>query len=134
MRHMRSEIHRLRRLDEEMEQEGERMSWNPCEFGFECPYKCWTDDDDIGCTYPKLAKDVEEGESVTGCYEADCELMDYDSDLSYILRAYRCKCQDTVDCAIRQMKEEDQKWVEEWREMRKEMKRQRDERKGEEEE
>lgn len=110
------------------------MSWNPCELGFKCPYKCQTDDYDIGCTYPKLAKDLEEGETVTYCYDADCELMDYDSDLSYILRTYVCKCQDTVDHAIRQMKEEDQKWVDEWREWRKEKNRQRDERKGEEEE
>lgn len=64
------------------------MMFYPCRFGFKCPYLCFTDDYDLGCTYPKLAKNVKEDETVVYVYDADCELCEPDSDLYNILRAY----------------------------------------------
>lgn len=103
------------------------MSWNPCEYGFRCPYMFPTDDYDFGCSYPKLGKDVEEGEEIgTCCCDADCELMDFDSQIYLILRAYYTH-EKEIQKVIEIDKKESEEFVKEWEAHCKENERRREE-------
>ena len=100
------------------------MTNYPCQFGLKCPYLCFTDDYDLGCTYPKLAKNVKEDETVVYVYDADCELCDMDSDLYWILDAYsNTDAYKVVDEAIKNLKEKFERQCEETKKMFEETKR-----------
>ena len=49
---------------------------NPCCFGFQCPYRGCSEEGDLLCTYPALAKDADEDELFGLAEETFCPLWD----------------------------------------------------------
>ena len=81
---------------------------NPCFYGLKCPYQCYTDDCEMGCTYPKPAKFVKEEEPVAYSSDCDCGICDCDSQLWEILNAYEWgdNVKEIVDSEIKRMDEQ----------------------------
>lgn len=106
------------------------MAHNVCEYGFKCPYACdgeINEEYELICTYPKLAKDVSPDELFYACNETNCELMDYDSEISYIMRVYEVKLWDEINNEIEELRKQDKRWVAEWKKHREECDRRRNE-------
>lgn len=58
----------------------------PCGYGLKCPYRAYSDEGDMLCTYPNL--NPEEGEIFPYAEECDCALIEYKSEIYDILLAY----------------------------------------------
>ena len=63
---------------------------NPCELGMKCPFHGFDEDGDGACFYPYMVgrDTVGEDEYFSLDYEADCQLIDYDSVFYYLINAY----------------------------------------------
>jgi len=61
---------------------------NPCLLGLKCPYRTFSEDAEILCTHPKLAKDAEDGELFGFADETICDMVEIGSDLDLLIDAY----------------------------------------------
>lgn len=59
---------------------------NPCQIGLKCPYKAYSEDADLICTYPKTQDQCEEDELFSFVDDVDCEIMEEPSLLSDFIR------------------------------------------------
>lgn len=59
---------------------------NPCEIGFDCPYRAHSDEDKDICTHPYIPGYHDESETFGFVDEGGCPLVDYDSDMDFLLR------------------------------------------------
>ena len=63
---------------------------NPCQIGLRCPYLAYTEDAELICTYPKLAKEIDEDEVFGFVDEMECEILEYPSLLSDFIILKEC--------------------------------------------